>query len=199
MPKQKLKVVPKVAWRSSGEGGYGLQCGPPAAKSDKEAQKPGAGKSSNGAWSSVQWSRRGARSRSPRRSDKSSNRREMIGVIKKKEKLQVGRHVEFQTLVRQFTIIVASGLAAHLRWFEAVRGRNSFADLRSDSNASSCMSEDIGEVEVAAELGAKKKNGRRPKNRASGLGCGIRMKTPGTVPMTGTPSQVSLRLSLRSV
>ena len=28
--------------------------------------------------------------------------------------------------------------------------------------------------------------GRRPKNRASGLGCGIRMKTPGTVPTTGT-------------
>ena len=28
--------------------------------------------------------------------------------------------------------------------------------------------------------------GRRPKNRASGLGCVIRMKTPGTVPTTGT-------------
>ena len=37
------------------------------------------------------------------------------------------------------------------------------------------------------------------QNRASGLGCGIRMKTPGTVPMTGTPSQVSLRSSLGSI
>ena len=43
------------------------------------------------------------------------------------------------------------------------------------------------------------KDGRRPKNRASGLGCGIRMKTPGTVPMTGTPSQVSLWSSLGSI
>ena len=70
-------------------------------------------------------------------------------------------------------------------------------DLRSDSDASSCMSEDIGDVEVAAELGAK--TGAGPKNRAGGLGCGIRMKTPGTVPMTGTLSQVSLRLSLGSI
>ena len=31
------------------------------------------------------------------------------------------QHVEFQTLVRQLTIIVASGLAAHLGWFGAVR------------------------------------------------------------------------------
>ena len=28
--------------------------------------------------------------------------------------------------------------------------------------------------------------GRRPDDRASGLGCGIRKKTPGTVPKTGT-------------
>ena len=70
MPRQKLRVVPNVAWRSSGKGGYGLQSGPPAAKNGKEAQKPGAGKSSNGAWSSNQWSERGAGSRSPRRPDK---------------------------------------------------------------------------------------------------------------------------------
>ena len=57
---------------------------------------------------------------------KTSNRRKMFGVIDKK-KIQVGRHVEFQTLVKQFTIIIAIGLTAHLEWFEAVRGRNSFA------------------------------------------------------------------------
>ena len=34
---------------------------------------------------------------------------------KKKEEIQVGRHVEFRTLVKQFTIVVAIGLAAHLR------------------------------------------------------------------------------------
>ena len=39
--------------------------------------------------------------------------------------------------------------------------------------------------------------GRRPKNRASGLGCGIRMKTPGTVPMTGTPKQRARKRSGR--
>ena len=32
-----------------------------------------------------------------------------------KKNFQVGRHVEFQTLVKQFTIVVAIGLAAHLR------------------------------------------------------------------------------------
>ena len=68
--------------------------------------------------------------------------------------------------------------------------------LRSDNDTSSCMSRDISDVEIAAELGAK--TGAVP-DRASGLGCGIRMKTPGTVPMTGTPTQVSLSLSLGSI
>ena len=64
------KSSAKVAGRSSGKGGYGLQSSPPAAKGGKEARKPGAGKSSDVAWSSDQWSGRGASSRSPRRSDK---------------------------------------------------------------------------------------------------------------------------------
>ena len=90
MPRQKLRVVPNVAWRSSGEGGYGLQSGPPAAKNGKEAQEPGAGKSSNGAWSSNQWSKYGARSRSPRRSDKDVKRKKMFGVIDKKKQSKSG-------------------------------------------------------------------------------------------------------------
>ena len=68
--KAKVESSSKVAGRSSGEGGYGLQSSPPAAKGGKEARKPGAGKSSDVAWSSDQWSGRGASSRSPRRSDK---------------------------------------------------------------------------------------------------------------------------------
>ena len=93
MPRQKLRVVPKVAWRSSGEGGYGLQSGPPAAKSGKEAQKPGAGKSSNGAWSSNQWSKRGARSRSPRRSDKDVKQKKDDWGNKKKNPSRATRGV----------------------------------------------------------------------------------------------------------
>ena len=68
--KAKVESSAKVAGRSSGKGGYGLQSSPPAAKGGKEARKPGAGKSSDVAWSSDQWSGRGASSRSPRRSDK---------------------------------------------------------------------------------------------------------------------------------
>ena len=56
---------------------------PPAAKNGQEAQKPGAGKSSNGAWLSNQWSKRGATSRSPNGSTKTSNRRKMFGVVEK--------------------------------------------------------------------------------------------------------------------
>ena len=68
--KAKVESSAKVAGRSSGKGGHGLQSSPPAAKGGKAAGKPGAGKSSEVAWSSVQWSGRGASSRSPRRSDK---------------------------------------------------------------------------------------------------------------------------------
>ena len=68
--KAKVESSAKVAKRSSGKGGHGLQSSPPAAKGGKAAGKPVAGKSSEVAWSSVQWSGRGASSRSPRRSDK---------------------------------------------------------------------------------------------------------------------------------
>ena len=52
-------------------------------------------------------------------------------------------------------------------------------------------------MEVAAELDAK--TGAVPRTEQAVWGVGIRMKTPGTVPMTGTPSQVSLRSSLGSI
>ena len=68
--KAKVESSAKVTGRLSGKGGHGLQSSPYAAKSNKAAGKPGAGKSSEVAWSSVQWSGRGASSRSPRRSDK---------------------------------------------------------------------------------------------------------------------------------
>ena len=43
-------------------------------------------------------------------------------------------------------------------------------DLRSDSDASSCMSGDIGDVEVAAELGAK--TGAVPRTEQAVWGVG---------------------------
>ena len=43
-------------------------------------------------------------------------------------------------------------------------------DLRSDSDASPCMSEDIGDVEVAAELGAK--TGAVPRTEQAVWGVG---------------------------
>ena len=43
-------------------------------------------------------------------------------------------------------------------------------DLRSDRDASSCMSEDIGDVEVAAELGAK--TGANPRTEQAVWGVG---------------------------
>ena len=45
MPRQKVESSAKVAGRSSGKGGHGLQSSPPAAKGGKAAGKPGAGKS----------------------------------------------------------------------------------------------------------------------------------------------------------
>ena len=72
--KAKVESSAKLAGRLSGKGGHSLQSTPPA-KSNKAAGKPDAGKSSEVAWSSVQWSGRGASSRSPRRSEKGGRQR----------------------------------------------------------------------------------------------------------------------------
>ena len=109
--KKRLTVVPKVTWRSSGEGGHGCILVHQQPRTGKESQEPGAGNPPTvrgHQFSGATLVPGQARRDGP---IKKSTKRKMIGVIKKK--LQAERHVEFQTLVKQFTIIVASGLAAH--------------------------------------------------------------------------------------
>ena len=73
--KEKVESSAKIAGRLSGKGGHGSHSNPPAAKSNKASGKPDAGRSSEVAWSSIQWSGRGASSRSPRRSDKDNKQK----------------------------------------------------------------------------------------------------------------------------
>ena len=72
--KEKVESSARLAGKS-GKGGTGSHSSPPAAKSNKASEKPDAGKSTEVAWSSRQWSGRGARSRSPRRSDKDNRQK----------------------------------------------------------------------------------------------------------------------------
>ena len=73
--KEKVESSARIAGRLPGKGGHGSHSDPPAAKSNKASGKPDAGRSSEVAWSSSQWSGRGARSRSPRRSDKDNKQK----------------------------------------------------------------------------------------------------------------------------
>ena len=73
--KERVESSAKIAGRFSGKGGHGSHSNPPAAKGNKASGKPDAGRSSEVAWSSIQWSGRGASSRSPRRSDKDNKQK----------------------------------------------------------------------------------------------------------------------------
>ena len=75
--KEKVGSSAKIAGRFSGKGGHGSHYNKTSGKTD-------AGNSSEVAWSSIQWSGRGASSRSPKRSDKDNRqkKKKMAGVVK---------------------------------------------------------------------------------------------------------------------
>ena len=64
---------------------------------------------------------------------------------------------------------------------------------KAEEGAASCSDDEKAENEAQEVMGATEElcGGRRPNDRASGSGCGIRMKTPGTVSKTDTSRTVA--------